>query len=191
MISNLKKLSITIESINYFKTYELENDFVQKKMGLNSVEEYYEKCKEDLKKEKIREEKENIKRKLWENIGNECEFSFDMEEIAQYSLKYAEIQKQMADIYEMDLDTYVQNVLEKSKDDFFNDCYEMGEQEIKKYLLIGAIFSDLQYSITDKEIELMCEKFGYTFDMVSNDEYALALVKYAIMEEKVIEYFEK
>jgi len=34
----------------------------------------------------------------------------------------------------------------------------MGEQEIKKYLLIGAIFSDLQYSITDKDIEVMSKK---------------------------------
>ena len=182
---------ITIESINYFKTYELTDKFVQENMGFSSVEAYYESCKKVLLNEKIQEEKERRRIKLWEDITNECEFSLNVEEIAQYSLQYVEMQKQIADVYGMSLDTYVQEELKKSKEDFYHDCYAKGEREVKKMLLIGAIFSDLQYSIEDKDIEQMCEKFEYTYEEILNDECVFLLVKYAIMEEKIIEYFEK
>ena len=181
---------ITIESINCFQKQELTDEFVREYMGVDTIEAYYEMCRDILIKEKLQIEKEKQKIELWKTIANECKFSLDPKEVAEYSLQYVEMQRQMADVYGMDLDTYIKSVLGKSKTDFYDECYESGELDIKKHLLIGAIFSDLRYQITENEVELMCEKLGYEIGTILEDEYTYALVKYAIMEEKVIAYYE-
>ena len=181
---------IIVESISYFEIPELTDQLVQDKYSLNSVEEYYDSCRKFILNERIRIEKEREKEALLEKIMKESKFSLNKEEISKFSLQFVEIEKNLASIYELDLDTYINTILNTSKDIFFQKCYEQGEYEVKKYLLIGAIFSDLEYSISEHDKELMCEKMGYKYQDVIKDKYTNAIVEYAIMEQKVWEYLE-
>lgn len=181
--------NITVESINKFKTYELTNEFVQQNMGIETVEKYYENCKKILQDEKLSVAKRKLEEAMLKKIIDKSKFELDKEEIARFSLQYVETEKQFAYVYGLDLEEYIEIILNEDREEFFQRCYEYGEDEIKKYLLIGGIFSELQYSITDDDIRFKCEQLGYEYNTILKDEYAKALVEYAVMEERVINYF--
>ena len=41
-----------------------------------------------------------------------------------------------------------------------------------------------------EEVEVMCEQLGYDYNYIKENEYQYALVEFAIMEQKVLNYFE-
>ena len=184
------EFSILVESINYYDTVQLTDEFVRQEMGVSSVEEYYEACKTFIFEEKIQVEKEKLKESLFREIIDSCEISLDTEEIARFSLQYVETEERIAYIYGLSLQEYIDTILQEDRSEFFQQCYENGEFEIQKYMLIGAIFYDLQYSIADGEVEAMCEQLKYDYSNTKEHEYQYALVEFAIMEQKVLNYFE-
>lgn len=184
------EFNIIIESINYFDTVPLTDEFVRQEMGVSSIEEYYGACKIFILEEKVQVEKEELKESLFREIIDSCEFSLDTEEIARFSLQYVETEERIAEIYGLGLQEYIDTILQEDRSEFFQQCYENGEFEIQKYMLIGAIFDDLQYSIADGEVEAMCEQLEYDYGNIREHEYQYALVEFAIMEQKVLSYFE-
>lgn len=183
--------NIIVESINYFKTYDLTDEFVKEKMGMNSIEEYYEECKNLLISEKIDVEKESLKTTLFQELIDKSSFLLGEKEVVQFALRYVESEEQLAYVHGLNLEEYIQTVLNENKDDFFHRCYEQGKYEIEKIILVGAIFSDLQYIITDEDMLEMCDNLGYEYSVVAEDEYACALVEFAIMEQRVLSFLEK
>ena len=184
------EFNIIIESINYFDTVQLTDEFVREEMGVSSVKEYYEACEAFILEEKIQVEKEKLKISLFREMIDRSKFSLDTEEIAKFSLQYVETESQIAYIYGLELQEYIETILKEDRSEFFQQCYENGEFEIQKYMLIGAIFDDLQYSIADGEVEAMCEQLEYDYGNIKEHEYQYALVEFAIMEQKVLNYFE-
>lgn len=183
--------SIIIESINYFETVQLTDEFVNENMEVDTVEEYYAKCEKFLYNEKLYVEREKIKKQLLEEIIDNSEFLLNVNEVAQFSLQYVMAEEQFATVYGMDLEEYMESILEENREEFFEHCYECGEYELKKYMLIGAIFTDLGYSIEMDDVEKMCEQLGYEYSYVKEKEYEYALVEYKIMEEMVLDYLSK
>lgn len=85
--------SIMIESINYFKTYELTEAFVKEKFGMQSIQEYYDDCRNTLKEEKEQEMRQKAEKELFELIIENSEFSIKQEEIAKYSIRIVQEQE--------------------------------------------------------------------------------------------------
>ena len=67
-------------------------------------------------------------------------------------------------------------------DAFYDYCYSIGEFEIKKYLLVGAIANDLNYGVSSEEYEARLTQLG---ESNSDKSY----VEYLVLKEKVINYF--
>lgn len=180
--------NITIESINYFKTYELTDSFVKENFDMFTVQEYYDSCKKKLQDEKKREAEKIAEKEILQIIMGNCEFSVDQYDVAEYSMSFVKEQEQLAYVYNLDLNTYVEEILKQQLDEFYQKCYEYGEYEIKRYLVIGAIFIDLGYEVSDEEYRLMCKESKYDYDETKNDIYKDALICFKVMEREVLEY---
>ncbi len=185
------QVNIIIESINYFQKYELTEQLVQEKYGLSNIEEYYQMCKRNLILEKEDDARRRAEKSLFSSIIDLCEFSIDREEIAKYSMDFIQVEEDIAYVYDMDLNTYAEQILNKDIDEFYQEYYDYGEYEIKKYLVIGAIYEDLDLMIEDDEYKNMCEDVGYEYEVARTDEYLDAVIHYNIMEKKVVNYFEQ
>lgn len=145
--------NITIESINYFQTYELDDEFVKNNFGLANVDEFYHKCKCDLLSEKNKHNKENAEKELLNQIADNSSIYVNRDELLQYSLTIVEDYEQLADIHNMGLEDYVKGVLGLNDiDSFYDMCYKEAEQEIKRYIVIGAIFEEQEWEVTETDI---------------------------------------
>lgn len=98
------------------------------------------------------------------SIFEVCEFEIDQYEIAAYSTYLVGEYKKIAYVYDMELNSYVTNILGQDINSFYQYCYEYGEYEIKRYLVIGAIFNDMGFVINDDEYKEMCRAVGYDYD---------------------------
>jgi len=126
---------------------------------------------------------------LFEEVIANSVFSLDEYEIAQYSTYLISEQEKYASVYELDLNSYITQMLNMTVEEFYEKYYDYGEYEIKKFLIVGAIFNDLNYIIDDEEYLIACEKMQYNYTDAKNDNYIDALINYHIMEEKVIDFF--
>lgn len=185
----LCELDITVKSINRFVTYELTDAFVKEKFNVDTVEEYYRDCEKVIKEGKLEEEKRKKEKELFLSIIQSCEFTLDKNEVAEYSLKYVEEYQKLAEVYGLELEEYIEKILNRDVEQFYQECYELGEYEIKKILLIGAIYADLELKITEKQYRDMCEKQGYEVEKVKENKYEDSLIRYYIMQEEVLKLY--
>ena len=118
---------------------ELTDEFVQINLGYETVLEYKhvmtERLKEQNKIALIMESREEVLEQLLEN----SKFIMDEEQVAEYALCIVRGYETEAYISNMSLEEYAESVLEVTYDEFFEMCYEEGEQLIETYLIIGAI----------------------------------------------------
>lgn len=90
---------------------------------------------EEKKIQAILEAREEI----MDNLLSKCRFSLDKEEVAAYSQNIVHNYESQAMLYDMELEQYREDILGYTKKEFYEVCYEEGEEEIKTYLVIGAI----------------------------------------------------
>ena len=181
--------NIIIESINCFKTYDLSEKTIQEKMGFATIDECYAFCYNDIFTSKEKQEKINKEKDLFLSIFELCDYSLNEEEIAKYSMYLIETQEQLASFYNLELELYINEVLQKNVDDFYQEYYELGEYKIKRYLTVGAIFQDLHFTVTQEEYKMMCETMKFDYNEAIQDQYIDAMVKYRVMEEEVLNFF--
>ncbi len=183
--------NIVIKSINSIKKYELSEEFVQEKMGMETIEEFYEFCYNKVYRDKQQQQKQIAEQKLWESIFELCEYSLDKEEIAAYSLYLIEGKEKIAYAYNLTLEEYIKDILQKQESAFYEEQYEYGEYEIKKYLTVGAIYQDLNLSISDEEYRNICTAMECNYEETKRDIYLDAMITYQIMQNKVWDFLNR
>lgn len=174
--------NITVKSINVYEKCTLDETFVFNHFGLNSIDEFYEYCYEQLRQQRLSDLKHDMEDLLFKNLIAICSFEIDKNEIANYSITYVKSYESIAEIYNMDLEEYAQSQMGMTMDAFYDYCYSIGEFEIKKYLLVGAIANDLNYGVSSEEYEARLTQLG---ESNSDKSY----VEYLVLKEKVINYF--
>lgn len=147
---------------------------VSKAIDLNNIErgdaQYEEIINELTEKKKIAAiiEARDI---IMEQLISKFDFSLDEEEIARYSLEIVYTYELLALQYNMSLEEYCENILQIPYSSFFDFCYKKGENEIKEYLVIGAIGYD-KYDSSSKE---MVEFDEANYQNIENAVYSFFL----------------
>lgn len=68
-----------------------------------------------------------------------CHFSLQEETVAAYAKTIVHNYETEAVLYDMGISQYHQEILGYTKEQFYQHCYEEGEEAIKSFLVIGAI----------------------------------------------------
>lgn len=156
--------NVTIESINYFKTYKSSDRYILNYYGCHTEEEFLNKCELRLKEIKRKENKSASDEDFLNKIAKECKFSINKEEAVEYSKQIVEQHKNLAYISGLELEEYIKQTLNMTQEEFYDYCYDCGVNEIKQYLLIGANTADTTF---DREgFAEFCSMTGYD----SNDD---------------------
>lgn len=162
------------EYIESVKTeYAIENltdAFVSEKFECDSVGEFNEVIESKLLEQKKVEMILSTRQRINEELLNRSTFDLNADIVAQYSLEVVNSYETDAYLYGMTLEEYCSNILEVSYDDFFELCYEEGENLIKTYLVIGVIaFNELDQ--TDTESATDEQDIYYTYQEIENQVY--------------------
>lgn len=156
--------NVTIESINYFKTYKSSDAYILNYYGCRTEEEFLNKCELRLKEIKRKEQKNISDEDFLNKIAKECKFSINKQEAVEYSKQIVEQHKNLAYISGLELEEYITQTLNMTQDEFYDYCYDCGVNEIKQYLLVGANTADV--TCDGESFAEFCSMTGYD----SNDE---------------------
>ncbi len=173
---DILKYNITVQSINYFVTYTSSDQYILDYYGFDNENDFLKDCEMRLIEQKKYESQKQADKDFLNKLVKECEFSIDKEEVAKYSQKIVEQYKGLAYINGLELDVYIEQKLQMTENEFYDYCYNLGKEEIKRYLLIGAYSNDCDdYTnlSNNKQFTRFCSMMGYDSTIKNNDtEYA-------------------
>lgn len=118
----------------------LSDQIIQEQFGYNNINEYKKALREEYEEHLRIVEIFSAREEILDYLIANSKFELDEEEVANYAKEIVFMSKNEAIMngYD-DLDEYIENELNISKEQFFSQCTEKGKYEICTYLVIGAI----------------------------------------------------
>lgn len=175
--------NITVESINYFEAYTSSDQYILDYYGAQTEEEFLSYCKQRLLESKKYESDHRSDTSFLERLAQKCEFYIDEDEVIAYSQNIVDAHKDLAYISGLELTEYIDVTLNMTEEEFYNQCYNDGLQEIKQYLLVGAYQKDVTFD-NNKDFALFCSMNGYDSTVDEN-----STVKYEYLVRKTVLQF--
>ena len=157
---DILQYNITVESINYFESYDSSDRYILDYYGCKSEEEFFDYCKQTLLQNKKYESDKKSDETFLTKLSSKCKFYIDDDEAIAFSKGIVESHKELAYISGLDLEDYIAQTLKMTVDEFYEQCYADGVQQIKQYLLVGAYQKDVTFD-DNKDFALFCSMNGY------------------------------
>ncbi len=146
---------------------EITLDSIKDNFGLSSYDEFREFISEgELNHKKIMDT-EQCREDVLGRLEEGAKFDMNQEEVAKHSLEIVTDYASMAEADGLTLEEYCEQELQTPYEDFFDMCYEEGEQEIKNYLLIGAVAAREYGDVTEEMIKGSFRKEDSEVDIYS------------------------
>ena len=152
---------ITEEEIDAYEE-ELADDYGIEEVTLDFIEDHfdlssYDEFREWISKRELSHKKyvdtEQCREDVLGRLEEGAEFDMDQEEVAKHSLEIVTGYASMAEADGLTIEEYCEQELQTPYENFFDMCYEEGEQEIKDYLLIGAVAAKEYGDVTEEMIK--------------------------------------
>lgn len=176
------KYNITVESINYFVTYSSSDKYILDYYGFDNEEDFLYDCKMRIMRQKKNQNQKDADIDFLDALADKCKFYIDKDEVANYSLKIVEQYKDKAYINGFEIDDYIEKVINMTEDEFYDFCYDLGVNEIKRYLFVGAYTADYTDLSNDDSYVCFCSMNGYDSTMCDN-----LLAEYDFLKRKCID----
>ena len=93
----------------------------------------------------------------------------------------------MAEEMSMDLEEFVNQILGTSMEEFYDNCFDEAEQELKKIIVVGVIAKKEGIDVSSGEMEEYMKENEISKQELEN-EFAQAALNYKVLEEKVLVY---
>lgn len=98
----------------------------------------------------------------------------EKEKVASYSTDIVDSYKEYAYLSDVSLEEYIADELHMTEDEFYQMCYEEGLEEVKSFLVIGAVAEEEDIQVTEKEFDDWCAE-NSAEDSSEADIYAYIL----------------
>lgn len=181
-----EKIEYRVNKIQYMLQPKLTDKFVQKNYGLKTVEEFYEYEKECIAKEKETELLNQKKAAIIEELIEKSSFDTDNNFVLDYAEVVYHEYENMATGYGNSIEEFIKDFFNENLDEFYERCCNEAENEIKRFLVIGAVADKINVVISDKDIE----EYG-NLKIDDLDDKNIISYKYEVLEEKVWNYLIK
>lgn len=146
-------VTLKVKNIYKIKKCQLTRDFVYDNYGYETVDAYYQYVNDTLFKQKEAENQIQMQTELLHQVSDCFDLDIEKEKVAQYSVDIVDTYKEYAYLDGLSLEEYISDELNMTKDDFYQMCYEEGLEEIKSFLVIGAVAEEEKLQVTEKEFE--------------------------------------
>jgi len=168
-----------VKRIYYLEKPILDDEFVEDHLGYESLDIFYERVYEQLLVQEVREKEISYMDKLI----SESEFDLLEEKVIENAVAIYYSYGEMVNV--KDSDESQVTYLGIPEDELYDHCYIESENELKYYLVIGAIAEAENLSVTEDEIEELCLEKGY--DIFKLTDETKCFMEYSLLEMKVLD----
>ncbi len=144
------------------------NEYIEEISKINIIDQQREEYEYELLEQKKIEALIDARNSVKMQLFNLTEFCLNENAVLSYSERIVDSYETEAYIYGLELDEYVEKRLGKNFDEFFEDCYSEGEEFVKTYLIMGAIYKK---EFLDEELE--GENIYLNYQEIMNKVYSL------------------
>lgn len=174
-----------IQYAYYIKPCEFSDDFIQQEFGFSNVAAYYKHIKDILESEAKIMSMTEEKASLINHIMKESTFILDEEAVVANAVKIYYEYRSSASAFGMKLSEYTYEVMNMTEDELYLQCYTESEDQIKLYLIVGAIAQNAGLVVTEAEIADFLDSKGYNSEIGDED---ICYITYNLLQEKVLDY---
>lgn len=176
------QIKMTVEEIYDLHIPELDDAFVRKYLGMESLEKYYDSVRNDIILGKMEAQKEKNIEKVFDEIAEKSDIRLDRNDILSYgSLLFLEYDK-MASYCNMSFEEYYSKQYGCDKEVAYECLYKESEKKLKEMALVGVLAE--RYSIFVSE---PCTNEQGT-EIVFSEEKQKYEYMYGLLREKVYNY---
>ncbi|ABX42573.1 trigger factor [Lachnoclostridium phytofermentans] len=148
----------TVTNIMGFSVVDFTDELVKNKLGHESIEEYTAYVSELLRSNREKKDINDTKDQLLDTVISRSKFRIDEKSILKNAVGIVKTYQNMAYIYNLTLEEYIESIMKITKDEFYERCYNESEMQIKKYLACVGIANKERILISDKEVEEEIDK---------------------------------
>ena len=159
--------TITVNSIVKEKVPELDDDFVKSVSEKSkNVKEYKEEVNKQLVADNERSYEDQISQTVWQKVLDNTEIKkYPEKEVKEIADNLIGQYKSMAEYAEQDYETYIQEQMGYSVEEFEKQVEEAAKSSLKQVMVTEAIAEKERIKVSDKEykeqLKLIAENFGY------------------------------
>lgn len=159
--------TITVKSISKEVVPELNDDFVKSvSKKAENVEEYREEVKKQLKKDNEKNYESSISQAVWQKVLDNTEVKeYPEDEVKKITDSLIDQYKTTAEYYEQDYETFIQEQMGYSVEDFEKQVDDAAKASIKQTMVTEAIADKEKIKLGEKEYEEqlkeMAADYGY------------------------------
>lgn len=165
----------------------LNDTLVQENTEFNTVKEYLEYVKTYLFYFKRYQMYTEHKSEFLLNLIENSKFELKEKEVLNYAADLATSYEKLANDLGMSLENYYTTILKKSELEFFDMCYQEAIIEIKQYLLVGALATNLNIKISEDELKSAYQEYNYNENYILNNPDSVCYLRYSLLENKVMQ----
>ncbi len=161
----------TLLSVNRLIEFDLNDDFVKSYFGVNTVSDFHDMIKSTLSASKDEEQKDYDFYSIIKVICNNSKFIINKSELNEmYEATLSKYDK-IAYTYDMEIDTYVKNILNMNMGSFKKYCREECLFIIESNFVLTEICNRENFIITDAEYKAKYDEYGYSqLDLLRSPE---------------------
>ncbi len=148
-----EKITLRVKSIYKIKKCQLTRDFIYDNYGYETMDAYYRYVRDTLLKQKEAESRIQMHTEILHKVSECFDLDIEKEKVAKYSIAIVNTYKEYAYLDGMSLQEYIKDVLNMTEDGFYHMCYQEGMEEIKSFLVIGAVAEEENLQVTEKDFE--------------------------------------
>lgn len=186
-VGKIADVTIYVSEIYSLKEYTLNDEFAKKFYEVDTVCDFLNLVRQDLKvsaeDQGIQAEKES----LVKEIISDSSFSIDEDEIAEFAATLYFQYNAAAVSYGTNVLSFAQQTgIADTEDGLMQHCYDEAEYNVKRFLVLDRIASLENLTASEEEVEAYCAELGGDADTLSEEDYADAVV--TVTQDKVLDY---
>ncbi len=164
----------------------LNDEFVVNNTSYSNVEEYLDYVNKYLYLIKQNELYLSHKTDFLNSVISSSVFSLNEEDILRHSAYIVKSYEQIAQSFNMSLEEYY-SAQNYSKDQFYTQCYNEAEHDIKQYIIVGTLAERYSITVTDDELCDEYKKYGYDDAFIEENKERISYINYLFLETKTLQ----
>lgn len=159
--------TITVKSISVQNVPELTKDFVKKVSDKSkTVKEYKEEVKKQLEDEAETTYQDTLTQSVWQVVLDNAEVTkYPEKDVSEISDSLIEQYKSAAEYYQTDYETFIQEQMSSTVEDFESQVEEAAKSSVKQTMVTEAIADKEKIKLDDKTYEVqlkeIADSYGY------------------------------
>ena len=188
----IEQIEVYVTKIQNKEEKKLTDAYVRENYeGLNNVDEYYKYVKQKLMDEKMLEQQKKVRGNIKKQLANIYYVEIDERQKAHYAEKKYDEYCRMAEAMGVTMEEFSNTMYGESKTQLVDRCFKEAVDELETIILFGVLAKNKNIHVEEGEIETYISLGKESIENHESEEGYYSYIKYRLMEDKVIQLYER